>query len=463
MSSSTKAAALAARYRRAVSKARRARLALFLLPLLLTIGPGRLASQETGSATPGIPLLVSVDDLPISAGDVHADPAERERVTAGMLAALAKHRIPAVGLVTWGNIRGNADHRLLGRWLEAGHELGNHSNRHLDYHRVDASEWLADVEGARRELAGFLAARGVTQLGPRFFRFPFLREGDTDAKLDAARDWLATSGQRNLPVTIDDQDWSFERPFVEATRAGDTARAKAVAEGYHESLHLSVRHHRATAKRLFEREVPQILLLHATAIGAAEWDRLFTWLEGEGFRFASADEVLADPAYAVAHRFLGPRGPGLWDRLLDGRRRAAADAAVRQLLAEQVEAWNRGDIEAFTSAYPEQALFVSSLGHHARPGRCSRTLPQAVSRRPGDGEAHPGGRGGLRLTAGGEVSMLGDAVPGDVHGARAVARWTIVREGSPVPLSGPTLIILERKQGRWWIVEDASMEFDPVR
>ena len=147
-----------------------------------------------------------------------------------MLAALAKHRIPAVGLVTWGNVRGDADRELLGRWLEAGHELGNHSNRHHAFHRVDTADWLADVEGARRELAGLSRDARRDAARAALLRFPFLRESDTDAKLDAARDWLAKSGQRNLPVTIDDQDWSFERPFVEAVRSA-TRHARSRSRG----------------------------------------------------------------------------------------------------------------------------------------------------------------------------------------------------------------------------------------
>jgi hypothetical protein len=64
----------------------------------------------------------------------------------------------------------------------------------------------------------------------------------------------------------------------------------------------------------------------------------------------------------------------------------------------------------------------------------------------------------VRLTAGGEVSMLGDAVPGDVHGARVVARWTLERADGGTPRSGPTFLSLERRGGRWWIAEDVSME-----
>ncbi len=425
-----------------------------LLALGVALGSGQASAIASESAT--VPLLVTVDDLPISAGALHPDPAERKRITRGMLAVLAKHGVPAVGLVTWGNVRGPEDLELLALWLEAGHELGNHTRRHLDYHRTETSDWLADAEAGRRELAAFLAARG--RPAPRFFRFPMLREGDTLEKLDAARAWLAESGQENLPVSLDNQDWSFERPWVEAVRSGDRAAAERVAEAYHESLHLSVRHHEATAERLFDRPVPQVLLLHATAVGAAEWDRLFAWLAEHGYRFAAAGEVLADPAFAEEHRFLGPRGPGLWDRLLDARRRAEADAAIRALLAEQSAAWSRGDVESFVAGYADDTLFVSPTG--LTRGR-DEVLARYRRRYP-----DPAAMGTLvldvielRLTAGGEVSMLGDAVPGDVHGARVVARWTLsYPEGSGrEEATGLTLIVLERRGGEWLIVEDASM------
>ena len=415
-----------------------------------------LAPAAFAGSVSAIPILITVDDLPMTGGDLHAAPPERERITRGMLATLVAHEVPAVGMVTWGNVRGAGDLKLLERWLEAGHELGNHTFRHLDYHRTEQAAWLADAEAGRRELAGFLSARG--RPAPRFFRFPMLREGDTAAKLDAARAWLAASGQRNLPVTLDDQDWSFERPWAEAERRGDRAAMARVAEAYHEALHLSIRHHEATAERLFGRRVPQVLLLHATAIGAAEWDRLFGWLAERGYRFAGTDEVLADPAYAEEHRFLGPRGPGLWDRLLDARRRADAEAAIRTLLAEQAAAWSRGDLEAFVSVYAEDALFVSpsglTRGRDEVLARYRRRYPDraAMGRLSLDVIE-------LRLTAGGEVSMLGDAVPGDVHGARVVARWTLAypEAAEREEATGLTLIVFERRGGEWRIVEDASM------
>ena len=81
-----------------------------------------------------------------------------------------------------------------------------------------------------------------------------------------------------------------------------------------------------------------LLWLHGSGPGASGWSnfrRNFPFFAERGYRFATADEVLADPAFAEEHRFLGPRGPGLWERLLDARRRAAAETAIRTLLAER--------------------------------------------------------------------------------------------------------------------------------
>jgi peptidoglycan-N-acetylglucosamine deacetylase len=154
------------------------------------------------------PLLVTVDDLPLT-GAAPESAAERRKLTEAHLAALKAHGIHAVGLVTWGNVHGSEDIELLRLWLEAGQELGNHADRHLDYTQTDLETYRADVEGARKRLQELLEPLGRSV---RFFRFPMLHEGDTAEKLDAMRRYLVESGQRNLTVTIDDDDWSFDRP-----------------------------------------------------------------------------------------------------------------------------------------------------------------------------------------------------------------------------------------------------------
>ena len=398
------------------------------------------------------PLLVTVDDLPVASGHLHTDAAERERITSGLLAALAKHRVPAVGFVIWGNVAGPADVALLDRWLAAGHELGNHTKSHLDLSAVAADAYIADAEEGRSGLAALLESRGRRL---RFFRYPFLREGNTQAKLDAMRAYLARSGQTAMEVTIDDQDWSFEERWVNARRAGDAAEAARVAEEYQTALRVEVLTQTEAGDELFGRPVPQILLLHANEVGAAQWDELFTWLELRGYRFTRADEVMADEAISTPPPYVNDPGGSLWYRVAHERRTAKAREQVTQLLAAQAAAWNRGDLAEFCSVYDEDAAFLTPTG--LTRGR-SAVLERYRTRYP-TREA----MGTLSLVPvefreawGNEATLLGDAMPSRVHGVSVVAQWTL-RAADGSERSGLTLLVLLRRSGRWAIVQDASM------
>ncbi len=415
---------------------------------LTLVSAGSMLASPPGP--PARPLLVTVDDLPLT-GAAPDSLAERRALTRAHLAALKAQSIHAVGFVTWKNVRGPEDVELLKMWLDAGHELGNHSDQHLSYTATGIEAYRADVERARARLQELLAPRDRKV---RFFRFPMLREGDSVEKVDAMRRYLAESGQRNLAVTIDNQDWSFDRPWVEAQRAGKRQQQGEVAADYHAALRLAVRHHERAGDRLLGRLTPQVLLLHANSIGASEWPRLFAWLADGGHRFASADEVLADPVFADLPRVVAPYGYGQWDRLDQLRDEAEARQTVATLLSTQAEAWTAGDLEAFCAVYAEDALFISPSGQTR--GR------QAVLERYQKRYPDQAAMGALTLEviemrplSGVEVTPQGDAVPGSVHGLSVVARWTL-RYPEKEPATGLTLLVLRRDGPAWHIVQDAS-------
>jgi uncharacterized protein (TIGR02246 family) len=211
----------------------------------------------------------------------------------------------------------------------------------------------------------------------------------------------------------------------------------------------------AAGDALFERPMPQIHLLHPNAVGAAQWGALFTWLEGRGFRFASADEVLADPAFADTPDFIGRYGGSLWDRVRHVRREARAREDIAALLAKQAADWNRGDLAAFCDAYEEDAVFVAesglTRGRAAVLERYKARYPDAAAMGTLSFEVVE-----VRVVWGPEITPLGDATPGAIHGASVVAKWTLARaDGST--RSGHTLLALRRSGGAWRIVHDASM------
>jgi uncharacterized protein (TIGR02246 family) len=420
-----------------------------LLPALLLAG---VALAGPLSAQARRPLLVTVDDLPVAAPKLHAEVADREQVTRRLLDILARHKVPAVGLVIWGQVKGPADTALLDRWRAAGLELGNHSSGHKDLPRTPVAEYLEDIERGRAGLAGYLAPHGGVV---RFFRFPYLREGETAEQFDAVRKALAASSQKVLPVTIDTQDWSFEEAYVTAVRRGDARAARDVAADALAALKAEAVHHEENGDDLFGRATPQIILLHANAIGTAVWDDLFTWFEKTGHRFATADEVLKDPAFSEEPRFLARYGCSLWDRIAHEREAAQARDDIARTIAAQVEAWNRGDLPAFTSVYADDAVFLSPSGMvHGRQA----VLDRYTTRYP-----DKAAMGTLRLDLdeirplwGMEITPGQDAVPGRIHTASAAGRWTLSYPDKE-PATGRTLLVLSRAGNRWTIVQDASM------
>ena len=97
--------------------------------------------------------------------------------------------------------------------------------------------------------------------------------------------------------------------------------------------------------------------------------------------------------------------------------RPPAETQVRKLLADQVVAWNRGDIEAFVLGYAEDALFVSTSG-------TTRGRADVLARYR---RRYPDGKAMGRLTL--DVEELRLAAGSDPAGARVLAKWTLEREG----------------------------------
>ncbi|PYM09403.1 MAG: hypothetical protein DMD82_00295 [Candidatus Rokuibacteriota bacterium] len=158
-------------------------------------------------------VAVTFDDLPaisVANGDLVA----RRRTTLGLLAALDVHRIPAVGFVNESMLlqQGVLDASqvaLLDQWLDAGHELGNHTFSHLDLHRVPVEAYEADAARGDEVMRELLQRRGRT---PRYFRHPYLHTGLDLATKHRVEGFLAQRGYRVAPVTIYTEDWMFPAP-----------------------------------------------------------------------------------------------------------------------------------------------------------------------------------------------------------------------------------------------------------
>ncbi len=266
-------------------------------------------------------IAITIDDLPLNAGppSLMCDAAGLTDVHVRTLAALAVTGVPAVGFVNQDRAcDAGVLEALLDRWLDAGHELGNHTATHPDLTRTSVAAYARDIENGEPLLRRLLRARGDSLL---YFRHPYLRTGETAEKRDSLAAYLARRGYVVAPVTIDSDEWVFAAAYARAAAARDTAGARRVLEAYVPWFEQVIAHYEGWSREVIGYEPPQILLLHVNLLNAEALPALLAMLTLRGYRFISLREALDDPAYARVDTSVGRYGSSWlhrWARA-DGR------------------------------------------------------------------------------------------------------------------------------------------------
>jgi peptidoglycan/xylan/chitin deacetylase (PgdA/CDA1 family) len=252
--------------------------------------------------TPGRAVAVTVDDLP-RGGDGSSPSFDAVyAMNARLLRPFKDGRIPVTGFV-------NAHHeltlgadklrRLLDLWLDAGAELGNHTYSHPDVNQVALADYTANIVKGEPLVRAALAARGRTL---RYFRHPYLHAGPTPEIKAGLQRFLDDAGYRVAPVTLDNSDYMYAALY---TRPEQRERVRREYLPYMESV---VEFFEKRSVELAGREFPQILLIHDNQLNADLMPDLLDMFRRRGYRFVSLDEALADEAYKLPEKYVGPGG-----------------------------------------------------------------------------------------------------------------------------------------------------------
>ncbi len=280
-----------------------------LTTALLALAASAWAAGDVERRLPERRMAVTIDDLPAQRIQSQS-PELAAEITDGLLRALVRHRIPAVGFVNEDKLyaEGVLDPtrvRLLERWLDAGLKLGNHGFSHPDLHRVQLADFERDVLRGEVVTRPLVEARGRAL---RYFRHPFLHTGRDLETKRALEAFLAGHGYRVAPVTIDNSEWIFAAAYARALERGDRAAMERLAGAYVDHMERMIAYYEVQSAALFEREIPQVLLLHANALNAHHLDRLAARIAQRGYRFVGLETALEDPAYRSADAYVGPGG-----------------------------------------------------------------------------------------------------------------------------------------------------------
>lgn len=210
----------------------------------------------------------------------------------GLLGALEAAGVKAMFFPSLGNVGSEAGLALVGRWSEAGHAIGNHTNHHrnLASPRVSLERFIADVEEADAAFRRFPTFRPM-------LRFPFLKEGDTAAKRDGMRAWMKAHGYRPAEVSIDASDWYYNQVFLALSKAGEGEKLQRLRTAYVDHLLDRAAYYDTLAVRVTGRSPAHVLLLHTNAINATWLRAVIAAFRAHGWTFVPAVEAFDDPIY----------------------------------------------------------------------------------------------------------------------------------------------------------------------
>ena len=99
------------------------------------------------------------------------------------------------------------------------------------------------------------------------------------------------------PVTIDNDDYFFANVYHEAYVNSKTALMAEIGKSYVKYMEEKLHYFEQKSIDVFEKEIPQTLLIHASLLNAHYIDELAEMFIKNGYTFISQKEILKTPEY----------------------------------------------------------------------------------------------------------------------------------------------------------------------
>jgi len=258
------------------------------------------SAQLRATKAPPPQLAITMDDPKLKLDTGLQWPDANSRI----LKALDSRNIRAALFVCGMRVDEPEGSKLLSAWDRAGHIICNHSYSHLNYcGPTSYADFAVDFLKNEKIIAPY-------QNKKVFFRYPFLKEGDTADKRDRFRALLKESGYRVGHVTIDTSDW-----YVNERMADRLAKQpKASIQPYRDYLiaHLLDRaaFYRQLAIDVVGRDIRHTLLIHYNSLNALVLPDVMAAFETAGWQWIDASLAYQDEVFHSLPKTL-PAGESL--------------------------------------------------------------------------------------------------------------------------------------------------------
>lgn len=141
-------------------------------------------------------IALTFDDAPMGSSALYSGPERTQR----LIDVLKENKIEAAFFVNPERLNRNGGRSRIMAYSQAGHTIANHTYSHIDLRKSTPAQFMKEIDQADALLKQFPTYT-------KWFRYPYLHEGETVAARDEVRRHLQNIGYKNGYVTIDNYDY----------------------------------------------------------------------------------------------------------------------------------------------------------------------------------------------------------------------------------------------------------------
>jgi hypothetical protein len=113
------------------------------------------------------------------------------------------------------------------------------------------------------------------------------------------RAFLKAKGWRNAYVTLDTSDWRLDERLLKVLSKTPEADLSPIRDAYVAHVIQRAAAYRELSRRLLDRDIPQVMLLHHNLLNALFLGDVIEALRREGFTLVDPDVAYQDPVYQL--------------------------------------------------------------------------------------------------------------------------------------------------------------------
>lgn len=211
-----------------------------------------------------------------------------------ILSHLERENLKAVFFVTGKNKSNAKGQFLLKSWNNNGHKIANHSFSHPNFSAPKNNSQTFEKELIKTDLI-------ISKLSnhTKLFRFPYLKEGQNQAKVDSIRSILNKHNYLNGYVTIDASDWYVDQRLIKRIKEVGLNKVEIdkFKDFYLQHILDRANYYEELSYEMNGRHINHTLLLHHNLTSALFLGDLIKKFKEQGWEVIDAEKAFQDDIF----------------------------------------------------------------------------------------------------------------------------------------------------------------------